>query len=921
MDKFLFFVLYHAELKKILLLMRVVIIFIFLSVGLLRAGDSYSQNALFSLKMKNTTVKEVLGEIERNSEFIFIFTDHIIDLNRKLSIDIRDKTIDQVLTELFRHTDNEYEVMDRQIIIMKKDIPAGKEADKPDEVRQATSYTIRGYLTDSLTTEALISGTVYDKITLSGTTSNQYGFYSLTLPAGEVDIVYSYVGYTTKVISIKLVKDTVINTSLSGILDIEEVVVTAQKAEKIQNRTQMSVLSLPVAQIKSLPALLGETDVLKVLQLMPGVQSGGEGTSGLYVRGGGPDQNLILLDGVPVYNASHMFGFFSIFNADAINNVEMLKGAFPARYGGRISSVLDIYLKEGNMQKFSGEGSVGLVSTKFTFEGPVWKDRTSFIVSGRRTYIDALTRPLMAISNRKSDSKNVYGYYFYDLTAKINHKISDRDRIYLSAYAGDDKFYIKDKTKIDVYNDHQKKEGETKTNSDLKWGNITTALRYNRVISNKLFGNLTFTFGRYRLHNVTESREKYKETDLLVSPPVDTMINNYYGGKYNSGILDWAGKVSFDYIPSARHYIRWGAGTIYHTFEPGAMNTKEGNLDFRYGGKKVYTLEYNAYIEDDLQLTRRLKANIGIHWSGFNVRNRFYHIWQPRLALRHLITDQISVKASYSRMGQYIHLLTNSTIGLPTDLWIPATDRIDPQVADQVALGYAHQFKKEYEISVEAYYKDIRNVVEYMEGASFFEASDDWENKIIQGKGRSYGMEFFVQKKTGSFTGWIGYTLSWTDRKFGDINEGRRFPYKYDRRNDLSIVLIKRLKDHIELSGSWVFGTGNCVTLPVGIYEGDHPITGKPPRFFREEIKDYGGRNSYRMAAYHRLDLSISFIKAKKWGERRWVFGLYNAYNRKNPFYIDIESAFDKSTEKIYYKYVQYTLFPVIPSVSYQFKF
>ncbi|MDR1865875.1 MAG: TonB-dependent receptor [Bacteroidales bacterium] len=773
-------------------------------------------------------------------------------------------------------------------------------------------HTISGYLRDSLTTENLIGATVHLPSGSLGTSSNRYGFYSLTLPEGEVEIVYSHVGYATRVHSFTLRSDTVISLSMNGALWLDEVEVTASKADRIQDRTQMSAIHVHPAQVKALPALLGEVDVLKVLQLMPGIQSGGEGSSGLYVRGGGPDQNLILLDGVPVYNASHLFGFFSVFNADAINNIELLKGGFPARHGGRVSSVIDINMKEGNSQQFHGEGSLGVVAAKLTLEGPIVKDRTSFIVSARRTYIDLLARPLIKAMNEGSTTNVMAGYYFYDLTAKINHRISSRDRIYLSAYMGDDKFYVDTDNENDDYS-----VSRFKNSAGLKWGNITAAFRWNHIFTNRIFGNTTLTYSRYRMNIFS----KLWETDPL------TNTEQYYGMDYLTGIEDLSGRMAFDYLPSPNHYVRFGGSLIYHVFNPGAIGmTAEIPIDF--GGKKIFTYEYDVYAEDDIRLGDRLKTNVGVHWSAFSVRGRFYHVLQPRMAARYLLTDELSVKASYSRMAQYVHLLTNSNLGLPTDLWVPTTDLLRPQRSDQVAAGIAHNFRG-YELSLEGYYKTMRNVIEYKEGASVFDVHNQWEDKVLQGEGRSYGMEVFAQKKTGTFTGWIGYTLSWSDRLFDDLNQGRRFNYKYDRRHDLSVVAVKRFGKRVEISGTWVFGSGGCITLPVGIYDAYTPFD------VNAQMKDviaYGERNGYRMAPYHRLDLSVSLIRKKRWGERRWIFGAYNVYNRKNPYYMDIEtntrydgspysSVPDGGGVARQYRYMQISLFPVIPSVSYQFKF
>jgi outer membrane cobalamin receptor len=788
---------------------------------------------------------------------------------------------------------------------------------------QLPKYTISGYLKDSLSTEALISASIYNRVNKLGTSTNQYGFYSLTLPAGDVELLFSYVGYGNDVQKFSLNKDTVLNINLSASgYNLGEVEVTATRTASIQETTQMSAVNIPVAQIKSIPAFFGEVDVLKVLQLMPGIQSGSEGSSGLYVRGGGPDQNLMLLDGVPLYNVSHLFGFFSVFNADAINNVEIFKGGFPSYYGGRVSSVVDINMKEGNMQKFHGEGSIGVISAKMMLEGPIIKDRTSFIVSARRTYIDMLLKPLIASAQNDFNEKVNAGYYFYDFTAKINHRFSAKDRIYLSFYSGDDKFYVE--------NEYNNSPNISEYDAAISWGNILTAFRWNHLFTNKLFSNVTLTYSRYRFLTDLESKETYEDTDHSVYPPKQSVRTDYYGANYNSGIEDWSGKIAFDYIPSPNHYVRFGASVIYHTFNPGAMAYTVISTTSKYGAKSVRGIEYSAYAGDDVKLSDRLKANVGLHWSGFSVRNTFYHILQPRVSARYLLTNDVSLKASYSRMGQYIHLLTNSNIGLPTDIWVPVTDMLKPQSSHQAALGVVRNFKERYEISLEGYYKTMNNVIEYREGASFINADNNWENKVLQGDGTSYGVELFARKNLGSLTGWVGYTLSWTNRQFDQLNDGKPFWYKYDRRHDVSIVVTNRFSKRIEMSGTWVFGTGNCISIPIGIYEMPNPITPTRPEtsnlpFNYQEYYDFSKRGNYRMNAYHRLDLSISFIKKRKRTERRWVIGIFNAYNRKNPFYMDVREQhhYDNNTHKESrkYEYVQYSLFPIIPSISYQLKF
>jgi len=500
-------------------------------------------------------------------------------------------------------------------------------------------YTISGFARDSLTTESLISATVYNTANRAGASTNQYGFYSLTLPAGEVELVYSYVGYQTKAFSFHLSRDTVINMSLSGGQHLQEVVINATRTTNIQDRTQMSMISVPIAQIKSLPAALGVTDVMKALQLMPGIQSGSEGSSGLHVRGGSPDQNLILLDGVPIYNVSHLLGFVSLFNGNAINNIEAYKGGFPARYGGRTSSVLDISMKEGNMQKFHGEGDIGILWSNLTLEGPIVKDRTSFIVSGRRTYMDLLLAPLMtAVANNTEDTNNSgsihkVGFYFYDLITKINHRFSDKDRIYLSAYMGDDKILAIIDFKNEFEDNTVKVLSTNRSHVGLQWGNFMTTFRWNHIFTNRLFSNTTLSYSRYRDNFISKN-----DRNLMydVNGQVVT-INDFSDFRNNSGINDCIGKISFDYLPTPTHYVRFGAGAIYHTFNPGQVSIRDTTGSSNYGASKRYAWEYIAYVEDDIRLTERLKTNVGLHWSAFRVGVKFYNSLQPRISTRYLI--------------------------------------------------------------------------------------------------------------------------------------------------------------------------------------------------------------------------------------------------------------------------------------------
>jgi len=780
------------------------------------------------------------------------------------------------------------------------------------------TFTISGYIEDGQSGEALISANVFDGTTKSGTVSNLYGFYSITLPKDSIYLSYSYIGYESQIIGIYLDKDITLDVDMNSTTTLKEVQIVAKNSVKIEEESQMSRIEVPIQQIKKIPALLGEVDVLKALQLLPGVQSGGEGQSGLYVRGGSPDQNLILLDGVPVYNANHLFGFFSVFNADAIKDVKLTKGGYPARYGGRLSSVLEINMKEGNKQEFHGSGSIGIISSKLSLEGPIIKDKASFIISGRRTYIDVLARPLIREGFRQSSSGDFsttgdIGYFFYDLNAKVNYKISDKDKLYLSAYTGDDKFYV------DITERYL--DNTDRIQSELGWGNFTSALRWNHLWTNKLFSNLSATYTKYNFSTLVGNEF---EADFNGQKEKES-----FAVSYDSGIRDYAARLDFDYLPSPDHFVRFGGLIMQHRFNPGVFNLNSEintggsstvEIDTTFGQTLVDAIEFNTFLEDDWKISSNLKINGGIHISGFQLKEQSYSSIQPRISVRQLLPGKVALKASYATMRQYTQYLTNENIGLPWDQWLPTTESVKPQDSWQVAVGFAKTLDQGYEVSLEGYYKEMDNLVSYAEGASFF-SIEPWEDLVTQGEGRSYGAELFVQKKEGKLTGWLGYTLSWSDRRFDDKNFGEWYSYKYDRRHDLSLVGIYEFSDRINFSATWVYGTGNAVTFA----ESRIPLLSQNGfGDYVSTVELFKERNNFRQEAYHRLDFNVDFIKQKKRHKRIWSFGAYNAYSRKNPFLLQLEDDFIQDAEgNVEVKTVlkQYSLFPIIPSISYRFEF
>ncbi len=763
----------------------------------------------------------------------------------------------------------------------------------------AQKYTISGYITDGTNGESILGANIVADSLRLGTSSNNYGFYSLTLPEGKYNIIYTFIGYSSQEIYVNLTKDITQNIEFYPTTSkLDEINLLGEK--NIVESTQSSVINVPIKQIFKIPALLGEVDVLKAIQLLPGVQSS-EGASGFYVRGGGPDQNLILLDGVPVYNASHLGGLFSVFNPDAIKTVRLTKGGFPARFGGRLSSVLEIDMKEGNIKKIKGDISLGLISSKLTFEGPIIKNKTSFIVSARRTYADLLIKPFMPSNTNLS-------MYFYDLNMKINHKISDKNRVFLSSYIGNDKFGVDYEENANDYSDA--------LNFNLGYGNITSTIRWNHLFNDKLFSNTTLTYSRYAFNTAFG----------LNSTQSNYMLNENYdiGFSYISGIEDYAGRIDFDYKPNPNHDIKFGYSYTHHNFFPGETNLSTNlsindTVDFALDtilnfSENINVHEMFFYIEDNVKINNRLKANIGLHCGYYSLDQ--INI-QPRISARYLLNENWSTKISYASMQQNIHLLSNSSVGFPSDLWVPAIDSVPSQSSKQLAASINTTLKDGiYELSLEGYYKTMANLITYKAGYSNLQSTESWENAIeTNGEGKSYGLELFLQKKTGKTTGWIGYTLSWTNRRFDNINFGEWYPYKYDRRHDISVVLSHKINENWDISTTWAYGTGNAITFPQAIYLGQ-PYSG----WYGEEnidlVESYGNRNSTRLNAYHRLDIGINYYKQKKRYKRIISLGAYNAYNRKNPFFAYL--SYNENGDRVAR---QVSLFPIIPSISVRYKF
>ncbi|MBO9636686.1 MAG: TonB-dependent receptor [Siphonobacter aquaeclarae] len=770
-----------------------------------------------------------------------------------------------------------------------------------------SAVVLRGTVRDAQTGVPIPGVAVAIRETRGGTLTDTTGAYFLSFSkGGEYHISYSSIGYQTATIRVRPGAGTAVHMNLkTAPAHLQEVIVTGQSgaSSRVSETVQMSGLSIPMQQIREIPSVLGEKDVLKALQLMPGVQKSAEGTTGLYVRGGGPDQNLVLLDGIPIYHTSHLFGFFSLFNGDAIQSVNLMKGGFPARFGGRLSSVIEMQMREGDFQRFRMEGGIGLISSRLSLETPIQKGKSSFLFSARRTYADLAIRPFLSGMEERNG-------YFYDLNGKLSFHLGPKDKLTLSGYWGNDYFKYATEGTISRERGH------------FVWGNGVGGLRWTHAFRPSFLSTVSLLFTHY-----------HSAADLERNVISDNNKKVKYFLHNESTIYDYTAKADFQWLPGTRHQLQAGFQLTSHQFNPSSVTSTN-----EYGLKppsrasaQLDSWEGAAYIEDTYQPTTRLRINAGLRYSAFRSKKKYYFQPEPRLSLAYQFPGNWAVKASYASMNQYIHLLSNSGIGLPTDLWIPSTDRTPPQRSQQAALGLAKDLRPGIAVTLEGFYKRMEQMVAYKEGASSLSYDDTgkWEDQLTYGRGWSYGAEFLLQKKTGKLTGWLGYTLSWTRQQFDELNFGREFWARYDRRHDISLVGIYHVTPRLTLSATWVYGTNQAFTLPRGQYwiQGTPALTllGDAKDYYTGRVfQEYGNRNSFRTAPFHHLDLGIQFRKAKGRLERTWEISVYNVYNRQNPsfYYFDTVNTSTEAGVKNYQnKLKQVTLFPILPSVSYGFRF
>lgn len=776
-------------------------------------------------------------------------------------------------------------------------------------------FTVTGLVKDAKTGEELIGSSVYVKETKQGVTTNTYGFYSLSLPEGVYTLQVTYLGYVTHTQSLNLKADLRIDIKLEEQKSqLNEVVVKENKTNKNINETKMSTVSVDIKEVKKIPILMGEVDIVKAVQLMPGVQSAGDGSTNMIVRGGNIDQNLILLDEAIVYNPSHAVGFFSVFNGDVIKDFELYKGGIPSSFGGRSSSVMDVRMRDGNNNKFGVSGGIGVLSSRLTVEGPIQKEKSSFIISGRRTYFDLFLK----MSPDENINQNTAG--FYDLNAKANFTLSQKDRLYVSGYFGRDN--------IAVANVLQN-----------GWGNQTATLRWNHIYTKKLFSNVTLIYSRF---------------DYGFGLDIPSQSFNYKAEIANKSI-----KADYTYYVNPKNTIRFGSWITQHSFQPGELKPTGDNSILQYNKlDKQAALEQAYYVSHKVDLSSRLTTEYGVRFSAFNnigADNKTYRFSadgldildtnvrrtgsfygfvagiEPRLNVKYSVNSTSSLKLSYNRMRQYLHMISPVTASTGQDMWIPSSPNIKPQIADQIAVGYFKNIGV-FEASVETYYKYMQNVIDLRDNSNAILLNKTIEREVRQGKGHAYGVEFLVKKPSGKTTGWASYTLAKSDRQIDGVNQGKTYPFRFDRRHNINLVISHNFNERISLSANWIFASGEAVTFPTARYEYEGRV-----------VPQFSNRNEFRMPSYHRADLSLTVNRKKQEGkvyknESSWVFSIYNVYGRKNAYSITFREEKaplkdadgnivkdDFGKEKYYYtgktEAVKTYLFSFVPSVTYNFKF
>ncbi len=882
-----------TESKKNEMRQRKIYILIILTALMFAGGDAFAQQK---------TTKEMLRALEERHGVSFVYESGLDMKSLYKGPQPELQNIENDLDTIFMNSGVDWKLNGKYVILTPR---------KP--------ITVRGHITDAQTGETLIAaGVLSDAGPGLGAVTNNFGYYTLTIPGKSIvkgrpiKFQYSYVGYESQIVTLRTSKDTVINIALKPSAEIKEAIVAARKDAGIKS-TNMGAIEVPLKQIQNTPMILGEADVIKVIQMMPGVSGGVEGFAGMHVRGGGADENLVLLDGIPIYNMNHMLGLFSIFQPEAVKKVTLYKGIFPARFGGRVSSVLDIRTNDGNMKETRGMFSVGLLSDKFHIEGPIIKDKLSYSVSARGMHT-VFFDPILRLALKDM----YYNYFYYDLNGKVTWRINDKDRLYFGVYSGADR--LNGESVDDGY------ANDTYWLNDIgmRWGNNVASVRWNHIFSKRLFANTTVAFNRYAMRTGSVTNE---HTTL----GKDYEISSRYDSEYSSGIRDYTAKIDFDYNPNPSHLVKFGAEYTFHNFFPESLTFAENEvhkgeqqIDTTYNifDSKIYRgHELSVYAEDDIRIGEYLTVNPGLRVSWFNTERKNYFSAQPRVSAKLAFGNGLSFKAGYARMAQYVHQLSSGLLSMPTDLWVPITKDISPVLSDQYSVGAYYDGLKGWEFSLEGYWKNMQNVLEYEDGTVILGMSGGWEKKVAMGNGRAYGLEFYAEKTAGKVTGWLSYTLAKSDRHFpdGTINNGRVFPYKYDRRHNFNINATWEISRRIDLNASWSFLSGNMATVPeryTFVVEGN----GWGETHFDAEY--ISSRNNYRLPPTHRLNLGVNLRKMTKGGnERIWNISLYNAYNSMNPNFVFMSKTYIDDMGEHRIQMEKITLLPILPSFSYTLKF
>ncbi len=862
---------------------RAILVVVLITTAISVTAQSGILSQKITLKLRKQPMSEILKQIEAVSKVPINYNQKILPTG-KYSISVEQEELSVVLVNLLTPHKLNYTVLYGRFVVI------GVEEKKP------IRYTVSGYVYDDSSGEKLIGVSVFNQYTLKGTNTNQDGFYSLTLPADSVKLVFAHIPFNAQVISLNLTTNTSLNVVLKDNTDFPNFTVSSKPDNQINYKPDE--INLNARTMKQFPVLFGETDVMKGLQLLPGVSSGNDGTIGLNIRGGGADQNLILLDDVPVYNPSHIFGFFSVFNSDIIKDVKLMKGGTSSRYSGRLSSVIDVRSLDGNSKKLKVQASVGVLSSKLTLDGPLGKKKKiTFIVSGRRSYIDLFNADVLTpfFSTQLTPLKT--GYYFYDANGKINHRFSDKHQLSFSFYTGRDNLFIRNSFNIR----NAQKEITERDRQTIFWGNRIYSLRDHHVISPKLSAWVNASFTTYNFGN--ESSYEYTEnTDTL-------QITDAYNYRFVSRIQNSILTYNVDYKYTDWLSIKAGTGMVLHKFSRD-IRSSANVINRNISETSSNTInEYNGYMEFNWKIRRKLLINSGVHQVYYQLKESYYQGFQPRLSVNYKVKKHWLFHGAYQKNQQFLHLLTGTTAGIPIDLWLPSTANIAPEKSRMVSGGVSYT-RGDYQLNFEAFNHKMDNLIDYKNQANYIDIDNNWEQKVTTGSGLAYGYEMLLEKRNGKTKGWISYTLSWNNRQFKDINAGKIFPYKYDRRHNLAFFISHEFNKKIDASMSWVYTSGANYTVPEQVY---YLHSGLAPSNI---IYIYGDRNNYKFPNYHRMDFGINFKKVNKHFARHLSIGAYNVYNRLNPFYIT--PSYNDKGDRIF---EAVSLFPFIPSVNYKITF